>query len=243
MMLILSGEGKTDMGCHGPTEMGNQFHIGPMGKIVDRLIEARMGYSLYETHQSGAECVQFVPETELAKHAKLGPTRFPGIKYGKGTAFFTRNAQVIGLLAKQIAKKKQDSIIAVLLRDADLAQSDSPKAWQEKFDSMVRGFKLAEFESGVPMVPKPKSEAWLLCGLKAVTHCDSLEDASGNDDSPRSLKAQLKKYCGHEPPAEEQLSWIVSGRINIDDINMPSFMKFREALDDAIERISKATIP
>jgi len=45
-------------------------------------------------------------------------------------------------------------------------------------------------DRGVAMIPKPKSEAWLLCALKNKPYesCEKLEDRSGNDDSPNSLK-------------------------------------------------------
>jgi len=55
------------------------------------------------------------------------------------------------------------------------------------------GFKIEKFDRGVAMIPKPKSEAWLLCALrnKAYENCQKLEDRSGNDDSPNSLKKEL----------------------------------------------------
>lgn len=236
MRLILSGEGKTDMGHKVPKATGWEFEPGPMAVIVDRLLELRFGYSLLDLHQAGGDCVRFVDEAEVAQLGKAGPMKLSGFKFGNRTGWFTRNAQVLGLLAKADREKSGQPVIAVLFRDADSTRSSSQKEWLDKFKSIVRGFALVEFNAGVPMVPRPKSEAWLLCGLKQPqsADCGKLEDAPGNDDSPNSLKKQLAKLIGHEPSAEEQAEWVKSGRIDPNTISMPSFDKFRNALETAI---------
>lgn len=234
MKLLLSGEGKTDMGHNE----GDQFQPGPMAWLVDRLLEkdSRIGYSLLETHTAGGNCIRCIPEAELAKYGKSGPMKLSGIKYGKNTGLYTRNAQILG----RLAKSESGSVLAVLFRDGDGNHSASVMEWQEKFDSIDRGFKLAEFETGVPMLPRPKSEAWLLCALQglSVAGCEDLEEASGNDDSPNSLKGRLEALIGHKPSAEEQAEWVESGRIDPDLIRMPSFDKFREALQTAIANLT-----
>jgi len=227
------------MGQIVPTQTGWEFQPGPMARIVDRLLEAhpRVGYSLLDTQSSGGDTVRFVDEAELAKCAKSGPMKLAGIKYGKETGLFARNAQILGLLAKTDRDASKLPVVAVLFRDADSTRTSSRQEWQNKFSSMLRGFALAEFDAGVPMVPRPKSEAWLLCGLKEFPDagCDGLEDAPGNDNSPNSLKSQLAELIGHEPSAEEQAEWITSGRINPASISMPSFEEFRKALKKAVE--------
>jgi hypothetical protein len=45
MILMLSGEGKTDMGQMVPTDRGMRFEPGPMAWIVDKLVEKRLDYS------------------------------------------------------------------------------------------------------------------------------------------------------------------------------------------------------
>lgn len=232
MKLLLSGEGKTDIGYRTLSGQERKFQPGPMAWIVDKLLEdhLRIGYSLLDTHAAGGDCVRFVDETELKEKGKSGPIRLPGIKYGKGTALFTRNAQVLGLLAKE----ESGPVIAVLFRDADGTRSASSAEWQEKLESISRGFKLVEFEAGVPMVPRPKSEAWLLCALKGIPDCAELGNAPGNDGSPYSLKTQLMQLIGHEPSAEEQAEWVKSGRIDPKNIRMESFKAFVEALTTAI---------
>ncbi|CAK0782352.1 conserved hypothetical protein [Gammaproteobacteria bacterium] len=240
MKLMLSGEGKTDMGQEMPGATGLEYVSGPMAYVVDRLVESRMGYSLLEMQSAGGECVQFVDKTELSKHeltkhCKSGPTLLPGDKYGKGNTYFRCNAQALALLAKSEQSKTGEQVVAILFRDADGTVSKSHDEWRKKVGAMKSGFRLANFLTGVPMVPHPKSEAWLLCGLKDYANCKKLEDASGNDASPNSLKKQLRDLVGHDPTAEEQTDWIKSGRIDPDRIDMPSFSDFREALKSALD--------
>lgn len=237
MILMLSGEGKTDMGQMVPTDKGLRFSPGPMAWIVDRLAAKRLYFSLFESYETGNDTVRFVDETELVKSGKRSSTTFlPGIKYGKATAYFTRNAQTLGLIAGKLQQEKNEPVIAVLFRDTDKTNSADRRIWKSKFDSIKRGFDLVDFHRGVPMVPLPKSEAWLICALKndPYKYSESLEDAPGNDDSPNSLKKRLGKLVGHDPTAEDQAEWVNAGKVDPEQINMPSFNAFREALDGAL---------
>lgn len=238
-MLLLSGEGRKDMGQMAPTLSGWTFVPGPMAHIVDRLLESRLGYSLLEIHAAGGACVRFVDETELARFGRPGSPLLPGIKFGKGNAYFTRNAQCLGLLAQAEQTSSRQPVLAVLFRDADRTASSPRDEWRMKFDSVTRGFAQVKFSAGVPMVPRPKSEAWLLCALKAQSYmgCAVLEDAPGNDGSPRSLKTQLDDLVGGEASVELQVDWITSGRFDISRIDMPSFDAFRNALGSALEQV------
>jgi len=239
MRLLLSGEGPTDIGATRLTAQGPQFVPGPMAWFVDRLLEPRLGYSLLEQHEGAAECVRHVHESELAAGAKPGSPLLPGVRFGKGTAFFTRNAQVLGLMAQQDAKATEQPVIAVLFRDGDGTRSVPKDQWQQKFDSIARGFELVEFDAGVPMVPRPKSEAWLICALKTppYQHCDALEDSSGNDGSPHALKPRLAALHGSEPGADIQAEWVRTGRVDPAAIAMPSCDAFRAALDRAAHAV------
>ncbi|BDI06356.1 hypothetical protein [Sphaerotilus microaerophilus] len=236
MKLMLSGEGPTDLGVMRPEAGGTRFVPGPMAWIVDRLAENRLGYSLLELAEAGGDALRVVHKTELAQHARSGPTLLPGLKRGKGTAFYFRNAQVLGRLAQTQQAESGEPVLAVLFRDGDGTRSVPSHEWQDKFDSMVNGFKQAGFDAGVPMVPRPKSEAWLLCGLKTqpYQHCGELEDAPGNDGSPHNLKNRLKALNGGiEPSADVQAGWIRDGTVDPRRIDMPSFEAFRRELDRA----------
>jgi hypothetical protein len=131
-------------------------------------------------------------------------------------------------------------VVAVLFRDGDGTRSSPPDDWQRKLESMLNGFQLAGCTTGVPMLPRPKSEAWLLCAMKPqpYQHCAALEDASGNDDSPNSLKTQLEALIGHKASAQEQAQWVRDGRVDPDRLDMPSFLIFRQHLEAAWAAVS-----
>lgn len=239
MILMLSGEGKSDIGHRAPGESGMGYEPGPMAWIVDRLTERRLGYSLLEMQQSGADCVEFISERQLAEQDRPGPKLFAGLKRGKNTGLFTRNAQILGRLANNLQVARADDVIAVLFRDADSTHACNAPQWQEKVASMETGFALAEFGNGVPMVPRPKSEAWLLCAMKnpPYQNCNALEDEPGNDNSPQALKSQLATVVDHEPTAQEQADWVREGRVDPEKITMLSFQRFRKALDRALDNV------
>jgi hypothetical protein len=247
MRLVLSGEGPTDLGQAVLTPGGMNFAPGPMAWIVDKLLERHhTGYSLLEAHQAGGDCVTHVHETALAALGKPGSPLFPGVKFGKGTAFFTRNAQAMGLLVKKTSAQENQPVLAVLFRDGDGVRATPAGEWQEKVNSMHRGFALVDCHTGVPMVPRPKSEAWLLCALRqpGYVNCAPLEDASGNDASPSSLKRQLAALCGGpDPSADEQADWVMIGTVDPLRIDMPSFDAFKQALHTAAKHAGLPLLP
>ena len=245
MKLILSGEGPSDLGSSVLGECGESFMPGPMAWIVDRLLQAfHTTYSLIENHSAGADCIVYVNETRLASFAKQGSTLLPGIKYGKGNSFYARNAQCLGLFSKSVSARDPDTLlIAVLFRDGD--GTNANKQWSQKVESMCRGFELAEFQTGVPMVPNPKSEAWMICALRSppYTNCASLEEESGNDISKNPLKEQLKSLCGcSNPSAEDQAEWVREGRVNPVLIDRPSFSMFKKRLHLAAQNAGLADL-
>ncbi len=240
MILMLSGEGKTDMGQMVPADRGMRFQPGPMAWVFDRLVAKYLYHSPIEVYEAGGESVCFVSETELAYSGKQSsPTLLAGIKFGKGLAGYARNAQVLGLRAISLQNEKSEPVVAVLFRDTDKTNAAPRSEWQTKVESMRRGFDIVGFSRGVPMMPLPKSEAWLLCALKQNHYqdCEKLEEAPGNDNSPNSLKKQLENVIGHEAAAEEQADWVRSGRVDPQRIDMPSFNAFRGALNDAINTL------
>lgn len=247
MRLLLSGEGPTDLGHQKPSEGGTEFVPGPMAWVVDKVLERHhTQYSMLDIHLAGGDCVTHVHETELAAMGKRGSPLFPGVKFGKRTAFFTRNAQVLGLWANQVAAEEGQSVLAVLFRDGDGVRATPAGEWQDKVDSMHRGFAMVECNTGIPMVPRPKSEAWLLCARRApgYANCTPLEDASGNDASPNSLKKQLAALCGGEDPsADEQAEWVRTGVVDPMRIDMPSFNAFKQSLHTAAQNAGLPLLP
>jgi hypothetical protein len=237
MYFLLSGEGITDIGAariDAPICEGEDFLVGPMAIIVAQIVEARHDYLIFD----GA--CGFVSETGLVRRAKdlkaaKKELRLPGKKQPKETRYFFNNARLLSRIAKEKAAAIGDDVVAVLFRDADGTASAGRGAWPGKRQSMLDGFEEEGFERGVPMIPKPKSEAWLICALKKQPYqgCNALEDRSGNDNSPRSLKKELAKLL-HDDATPELLCQKVGDSVDARRIMMPSFTAFRDRLEEVI---------
>lgn len=238
MFFLLSGEGITDMGAGkgaiGICE-GEDFFVGPMAIVVERIVEAEHDYSILD----GA--CGFVSEATLARRAgelraARKQLRLPGKKRAKETRYFFNNARVLARFAKDKASDLDDVVVAVLFRDADGTASAGRGEWGDKRQSMLDGFEEEGFGRGVPMIPKPKSEAWLICAWKkqAYQGCRGLEERSGNDNSPNNLKDELAAILDEDVTPEMLCEKVVQS-LDIDRIKMPSFKAFRDRLQDAIE--------
>ncbi len=227
MFLILSGEGASDIGI-------SDQEIDPMTKLVDLLITQQIGYFLVE-----AKLYTIISEHDLIKIAKELPARSKrGKKQKSETRYFYKNARALARIAH---KKLQElgsatPLVLVLFRDADGTASSGRGEWANKWDSMISGFAIEQIFTGVPMLPKPKSEAWILYALQnQYQSCAKLEDESGNDASPNSLKKQLEESLG-----EVASRTLINEKIdlNLIDLNkitdMPGLAKFKDRLTAAL---------
>lgn len=239
MYLLLSGEGPTDLGHgtgRGRISEGGAFQPGPLALIANQVLEALGAPMQLEQGLAG-----FVTKQTLETRAKqLRPLakspRLPGKKRGKETAYFFRNARALAAIANEKSRQAGSPVIAILFRDSDGTASAGRGLWEQKWQSMLDGFSAEQCPTGVPMLPKPKSEAWLICSLRPARRrsCEDLEDRSGNDASPNSLKAELSRIVGEPTTREKLCELIESGRIRAARIRMPSFDRFRDRLSKVI---------
>lgn len=235
MRLLVSGEGPSDIGACNNAQgvcMDSTFSPGPMTIWLQRLWAIRLGYDLLAV----PEAIVYVSEKALAQAAKqsggrLQPQR--GEKKQAETGLFFNNAKQLGLVAKKMGLGLGTPLMAVLFRDADGTQSAPGQLWQTKWDSMMSGFKAAEFKFCVPMLPKRKSEAWLLCATQQGKHSHArLEDISGNDQSPNSAKAQLETALGSHHSAAQLAHWCQTNPEEWSNLmTMPSFKEFFDRFD------------
>jgi len=151
---------------------------------------------------------------------------------GSSTGYFEKNARALAVKAKELAVELKDEVTSILFRDADGTVSRVRGLYEAKRDSMLRGFEMEGYSSGVPMIPKPKSEAWLLCAVKQhpYNHCAALENESGNDNSPNPLKGQLDHALGHHAGATELAEMVRDRKIDVNRIDMPSLEDFKRRL-------------
>ena len=109
--------------------------------------------------------------------------------------------------------------------------------------------QIAETSEGypfIPMLPNPKSEAWLLCALKPnqpYQHCAQIEDESGNDAGLDALKSQLERALGEPPTATLLAELVREGRVDAARIEMASFVRFRERLKSVLRDPSGTRAP
>ena len=189
MYFLFSGEGATDLGSGLPGLViaeGDRYLHGPMTVLADRIIESHHGYSALES-----ECCGYVSERDIASRGhELKAARkmlaLPGAKVPKETRYFFNTARLLAKFAREKATERNDDVVAVLFRDSDGTASAGRGLWPDKRKSMLDGFAEEKFSRGVPMIPKPKSEAWIICALKSSPYvdCESLEEPPGTTTRP-----------------------------------------------------------
>ncbi len=237
MFFLFSGEGPTDLGActnAAPFCRGENYAYGPMAVVVGQIVESRHSYSPIETGFCG-----FVPKATLADRAsELKALRkslgLPDRKTPKETRYFYNNARVLSRIARELEAELEVKVVAVFFRDSDGSQSAGRGLWSDKVSSMYSGFDIENFERGVAMIPKPKSEAWVLCALKYGYEGDALEDRSGNDNSPNSLKTELEEHANGYLSGNDLVRLVSNRQIDVDQIQMPSFVAFRNRLEEVV---------
>lgn len=245
MIFLFSGEGKTDLGAAENPQDGvcppGRWLPGPMAYLADDIVQHEQCYSPLDS-----ECCYYVSETLLDEIAKS--IKRPSLR-GKGmNIYHSRGAQALAAVALALGAKLRTPVVAVYFRDCDGSAASASTRHDELYRSMQeRGFHVFGLKSGVPMIPKPKSEAWLICALQDAPYqnCGRLEEASGNDDSPNALKKRLKaclatRGLDSSGPLCEVLCDLIRppvGRekqIDFTRIDMPSFRLFLEDLKRVI---------
>lgn len=239
MYLLLSGEGATDIGC-AKYATGDKIYslaewkLGPMSYFVDAEVRKLFKYSPIE---SGS--IYFLPEAALKKISKVlkGMPDCPC-----NSAYYIRNAQALLAAAQYLWKNTNTPVVSVLFRDTDGTHNSSRLRDTILRESIRKPFRNTLFPI-CPMIPKPKSEAWILCALQKIyQHCEQLEELSGNDNSPHSAKTVLKDLLNTSPTRETLVEHILCGNIAYHRIDMPSLHAFREDFRIACDTASPSLV-
>lgn len=245
MIVVLSGEGPSDIGsCKN--QLGScsipEFNAGPMTLLINNLIDSEHGYNPLEVapniyrYYSESAIVEKADERKRQRRFALA-----GKKHAVETGFFYINAWMLGEIAKEIEEAENDLSISILFRDTDGTNSAPRNLWETKLNSIESGFRRAEYDRGVPMLPLPKSEAWLLCAIKDNPYqgCAALEELPGNDHSPNSAKDRLEGFLGKKASAVNICEWLENNKF--DDIStaeqMPSFAAFRNRAVEVLKSV------
>ena len=210
-----------------------------MTLLIDQLVEPIWEYSPLEE-----DAFIFISESALAKRSKeIRGMALPGVKNLKGAAFFFKNARALAKIALE-RTTATCPVGAVLFRDCDGTRSMGNNLWQEKWDSISRGFEAENFLFGVAMLPKPKSEVWLLCALQKnpYDHCEKFEEISGNDASPASAKKRLDEaLTARQKSIHDVCDLMKDGTIRAGQIDMSSYNEFRKRLEQVATALAGQT--
>lgn len=250
MLLIVSGEGPTDIGTCTNAQgrcSGFDFKPGPMGVMVDKIAEDEIGHAPHEDQHS----MDFVSKQEcarLAKELRINKKHPTFLATGKSPliGFHYKMARALARLAKNETAQDQVPRGVVFFRDADGTNSTERGRYKDCVRSMESGFELEAFEFGVPMVPKPKSEAWLICALQkhAYQNCAALEESlSGNDNAPEPAKEQLETLLTERGKSVADLADLVGEGV-VDALRaemkeMPSFNDFDQRLREVLRAMQR----
>lgn len=236
--ILVTGEGNSDMG--GPTNSqpistGESYNLGPMALIAIRLIQRLLPEwnEEYLDFNSPNTWVTLISGNELARQTKGIQKHRPSKKLQKGFVWHANRATQMALYAKENGHQ-----LSIYFHDTDKFN------YEHLHKAVKHGFDYVEGIQGVPMIPKPTSEAWLICGRKEdpYAHCTALEtDLSGNDaashqNAPKKVLGRLLGLeNGREPTTE--LQYAEAERVDISKIDMPSYNRFKEDLTSAITAI------
>lgn len=219
----MAGEGPTDLG--GVDYETRRFAPGPFGRLIDKLLNAQQGYEFSYIQN---DCIRYIDKSQISKRKFV---RLPGKRMTTNSAetkYFFKAAANLGVMALEIAQERRDTTLAVLFRDVDHPSRQS--TWVEKHTSMVAGFELVRFNSGVPMLPDTCSEVWLLAALLRSPMIEGrrLEAIADRD----WLKAQVRLRLS-PGTAERDLE------IDVDAIPdaVMSYSRFKDDLVQAFDRL------
>ena len=236
MKCLLLGEGPSDLGVNDDYSEP-RFQKGPMTLVIDFLALKKDVREIEYELLSRGDVSRGIKKCkrQIASRPKNVDQRLRAIYH---------SAWYVGALANKSGK---DAV--VYFHDPDHTNSEPANTAARMEVAMEVGFNLAEYKYGVPMIPVPRSEAWLLAyfqkGLDKQTAYNKaarFENLPANDDSANSAKKLLQIAVGAKaegdvyPKIMEEFSdidWTL--------VDMPSYNRFRTHLESVIEAY-KATI-
>ncbi len=232
MKFVLSGEGPTDIGKIDYAT--HSFDPGPMTYFIDAVVHEKTGISPLKTHSADGDVIFCIHKKELSDKKIGSPMVLSGKKSAQGTAYFIKNAYVLGHIAQHVAQATGLTTIAVLFRDADPTRSHDD--YEDKWTSMMNGFKRAGFDHGVPMIPRQIMEAWLLDALdwKGKSHPD-FETVTGGRRSTFPYKEKLAEILEEATTQNNLVNRICDGTLDQRRITVHSYQRFKARLEDVLD--------
>ncbi len=174
-----------------------------------------------------------VSRSELSSDSKnVKPKRGAYVRGRKTPYPETRSVTAFACCLAQKAQAYCSACGAIYFKDMDFPSSENrDKYYEALIAAMHVGFDNAGFQRGVPMVPKTRSESWMLCIVdKHAARMSYYENLPGSDNSPKSGKKVLAKMLGC---SEKENYAKLSDRIenyDWDALSAPSFAFFKNRL-------------
>lgn len=230
MKCLLLGEGKTDLGCND--DFANpRFKKGPMTLAIDALAAGKGIFGIDYKLLSRGDVSRGLKNMRrgIAPRPKAID---PDLRAVSQSAWFMGRVAIDG-----------GRDMGVYFHDPDCTRSAPRDQARRLENAMNAGFALAGFRFGVPMIPVPRSEAWLLAyfqkGLEtqsAYNKAERFEELPANDHSPKSAKKLLQKAVGANSESDIYSKVMDEiGNLDWTQVVMPSFSHFRDRLESVLE--------
>lgn len=242
--IVVSGEGVTDLGASrgglGISE-GADIEVGPGLLLIYKLIYfyAPDWYrDMYDWTADVPITTYLVSRGERSRVAKtLKPNLFQTHTNGRGGIEHAKGAWALGQIAQSY-----EVDLCFYFHDTDGTQAllrRTPDLQDIIVKGVSKGFDMQEVV-GIAMVPKPTSEAWLIChaGVPPYQHCHLLESSlAGNQDSEtRSPKDHLASLLGTTRVVRDDLVELAR-QVDVERLDMPSFNQLKHDVQVALETI------
>ncbi len=206
--IILSGEGSSDIG--EIDYQTGEFMPGPIAVLTRNVLRFHHKDDVRFHFKARKELKQY-PITLKGKPQKSKGTA------GKGHS----------ILAWKLAcvAKDEECDIAILMRDAD------NREFAPVYEEIRSGFLAAAFDRGIPAVPVPKSEAWIIC-------CMVPERSHRIEDSTREMKELLEEMLRfqHKPRNRETCCEITTD-CRVESVLSRSFVQYRNDIERAVRHL------
>lgn len=208
--IIISGEGNSDIG-EIDHETG-QFVLGPITILTGKILHWHHKYDFDFQFRTRLELKRY-PMTLKGKKK-----REKMVATGKGHSDLAYKLACIA--------KENSCHLAILMRDAD--RRDFDIVYQE----IKSGFLAAKFDYGIPAVPVPNSEAWLIC-------CIIPERSQHIESESNDLKKLLEQILlsQHQTHDKETL-YEIANLCDIESIQSHSFQQYKIDIRDAVQYLS-----
>ena len=233
MRFFIAGEGPSDL-CDKTT--------GKPGLLLQALRQLAEAMNL-------GESPEFVGVSQMELSVSSGRAkREPRQMFLRGNKRMDGELSAIGRRAEALARHVNERVEegeecgAVLFTDCDFTNRsvNQPDTYHAQVIIAIEGgFAVVDgFRNGVAMVPKMRSESWVLCKYQDIPYApgNKFEALPANDHSPNCAKKVLAQFL--ELPVDEMYECICDDDIDWTKISCSSYNFFRRRFEFVLCRLA-----